>query len=81
MQQQQNPNQPNQPPKKIDPEKIIVDEIRSRIDSYFCIVLRNIRDSIPKVIGHFLVKAIQVLIRSIFNLKGKSSILLVQRIE
>lgn len=52
-------NKFNNPPKKIDPEKIIVDEIRSRIDSYFCIVLRNIRDSIPKIIGHFLVKAIQ----------------------
>jgi len=65
MQQQQQqqtttgPNQQQQPPKKIDPEKIIVDEIRSRIDTYFCIVLRNIRDAIPKVIGHFLVKAIQ----------------------
>jgi len=28
-----------------------VKEIRNRIDSYFKIVIRNVRDSIPKVIG------------------------------
>jgi len=33
-----------------------VKEIRNRIDSYFKIVIRNVRDSIPKVIGHFLVR-------------------------
>jgi len=46
-------------PKKIDPEKLFIDEMRARIDAYFCIVLRNIRDSVPKIIGHFLVKAVQ----------------------
>lgn len=34
--------------------------MRDRIDSYFEIVLRNTRDSVPKVIGFFLVKAVQV---------------------
>ena len=33
--------------------------MRARIDAYFFIVLRNIRDSVPKIIGHFLVKAVQ----------------------
>jgi hypothetical protein len=43
----------------VDPDKLFVDEMRSRIDAYFFIVLRNIRDSVPKIIGHFLVKACQ----------------------
>jgi len=38
---------------------LFVKEIRARIDAYFKIVLRNVRDSIPKVIGYFLVKASQ----------------------
>jgi len=39
--------------------KIFVEELRMRLDSYFRIVIRNIRDSIPKIIGNFLVRAIQ----------------------
>jgi vacuolar protein sorting-associated protein 1 len=39
-------------------DNIFVNEIRSRIDSYFKIVIRNVRDSVPKVIGHFLVRNI-----------------------
>jgi len=42
-----------------NPEKLFIDEMRSRIDAYFCIVLRNIRDTIPKILGNFLVKAVQ----------------------
>jgi dynamin 1-like protein len=38
---------------------LFVREIRARIDAYFKIVVRNVRDSIPKVIGYFLVKATQ----------------------
>lgn len=34
-------------------------ELRARLDTYFRIVVRNIRDSIPKIIGHFLVRAVQ----------------------
>ncbi len=30
-----------------------------RIDAYFKIVVRNVRDSVPKAIGHFLVKQSQ----------------------
>lgn len=33
--------------------------MRTRIDAYFAIVMRNIRDSIPKIIGNFLVKSVQ----------------------
>lgn len=59
-QQQRNPNNPNQPmPKPVDPEKLFIDEMRMRIDAYFAIVLRNIRDTIPKIMGNFLVKAVQ----------------------
>lgn len=36
-----------------------VQEIRARIDAYFRISVRNVRDSIPKAIGFFLVKGSQ----------------------
>ena len=45
--------------KPIDPTKIFVGELRSRMDAYISIVLRNIRDLIPKIIGNFLVTSIQ----------------------
>lgn len=38
---------------------LFVQEIRARIDAYFRLVVRNVRDSIPKAIGFFLVKASQ----------------------
>jgi hypothetical protein len=38
---------------------VFVSEMRKRIDAYFEIVLRNVRDSIPKAIGFFLVKKSQ----------------------
>jgi vacuolar protein sorting-associated protein 1 len=36
-----------------------VKEIRSRIDAYFKIAVRNVRDTVPKTIGYFLVKSSQ----------------------
>ena len=36
---------------------LFVKEIRARIDAYFKLVVRNVRDTIPKAIGYFLVKA------------------------
>ena len=33
-----------------------VNEMRKRIDSYFSVVLRSVKDSVPKAIGFFLVK-------------------------
>ncbi|CAJ1377128.1 unnamed protein product [Effrenium voratum] len=36
-----------------------VQEIRKRLDSYFEVTVRNVRDSIPKAIGYYLVRAVQ----------------------
>jgi len=36
-----------------------VQELRIRIDQYFALVLRNVKDSIPKTIGYFLVRKSQ----------------------
>lgn len=58
----QNPHGQAPPPgpqSKQSRRKIYVDEIRKRIDEYFIIVIRNIRDSIPKAVGFFLVQGIQ----------------------
>ena len=38
---------------------VFVDQLRSRVDNYFSIVLRNVKDSIPKAIGYFLVRKSQ----------------------
>jgi len=38
---------------------LFVKEIRARIDAYFKISVRNVRDTIPKTIGYFLVRASQ----------------------
>ena len=35
---------------------MFVNEIRHRIDEYMRLVLRNVRDTVPKVIGHNLVR-------------------------
>jgi len=54
--QQQPPRQPpvNNMSKS---SNVFVKEIRARIDAYFKISVRNVRDTIPKTIGYFLVKA------------------------
>lgn len=39
-----------------DANAVFVNEVRSRIDAYFSLVIRNVRDSLPKVIGFFLVR-------------------------
>merc|ERR1719399_940368 len=36
-----------------------VTEIRRRLDAYFSLVIRSVRDSVPKSIGYFLVRAVQ----------------------
>mmetsp|Transcript_42765 Transcript_42765/g.118084 ORF Transcript_42765/g.118084 Transcript_42765/m.118084 type:complete len:811 (+) Transcript_42765:75-2507(+) len=36
-----------------------VNEIRKRLDSYFAITVRNVRDSVPKAVGFYLVRAVQ----------------------
>ena len=42
---------------KTDTRSLFVEEIRARIDSYFRLVARNVRDSAPKLIGYFLVRS------------------------
>jgi len=36
-----------------------VTEIRKRLDAYFAITVRNVRDSVPKAIGFYLVRSVQ----------------------
>eukprot|EP00929_Paragymnodinium_shiwhaense_P071766 TRINITY_DN36450_c0_g1_i1.p1 TRINITY_DN36450_c0_g1~~TRINITY_DN36450_c0_g1_i1.p1 ORF type:complete len:679 (-),score=191.76 TRINITY_DN36450_c0_g1_i1:860-2818(-) len=36
-----------------------VQEIRERLNSYFAITVRNVRDCVPKAIGYYLVRAVQ----------------------
>jgi len=36
-----------------------VNEIRKRLDAYFAITVRSVRDSVPKAIGFYLVRAVQ----------------------
>jgi hypothetical protein len=45
--------------KHLSSTTVFVMELRQRIDSYFSLVIRNIRDRVPKTIGHFLVKKCQ----------------------
>ena len=61
--QQMNNNSNNQndlnPDPKFDAKAIFITEIRNRIEAYFKLIVRNLRDSIPKVMGNFLVKEIE----------------------
>ena len=59
---QPNNNQMNneirpQPP--MDAKNIFIKEIRNRIEAYFKLIVRNLRDSIPKIMGNYLVKEIE----------------------
>ena len=49
----------NQPLPPIDGKMIFIKEIRSRIEAYFKLIVRNLRDSIPKIMGNYLVKEIE----------------------
>ena len=46
-----------QPP--VDGKTLFVKEIRNRIEAYFKLIVRNLRDSIPKIMGNYLVKEIE----------------------
>ena len=52
-----NDNNDNYEP--IDAKNIFIKEIRNRIEAYFKLIVRNLRDSIPKIIGNNLVKEIE----------------------
>ena len=47
------------PQSQIDAKNIFIKEIRSRIEAYFKLIVRNLRDSIPKIMGNYLVKEIE----------------------
>jgi hypothetical protein len=42
-----------------DGEKLFISEIRERLNGYFRIVIQVLNDSVPKIIGFFLVKQSQ----------------------
>eukprot|EP00828_Plagiopyla_frontata_P003387 TRINITY_DN1098_c0_g1_i7.p3 TRINITY_DN1098_c0_g1~~TRINITY_DN1098_c0_g1_i7.p3 ORF type:complete len:156 (+),score=34.88 TRINITY_DN1098_c0_g1_i7:179-646(+) len=43
----------------MDANRAFIRELRLRIDAYFDLVVHNVRDTVPKAIGYFLVKASQ----------------------
>lgn len=45
--------------KAVDPTTIYVKEMRARIETYYKLVVRNVRDAVPKIVGCFLVRSIQ----------------------
>ena len=45
--------------KQLSAQNVFVKEIRARIDTYCRIVLRNVRDTVPKTVGYFLGKMSQ----------------------
>ena len=49
----------NNPQPPIDAKNIFINEIRNRIEAYFKLIVRNLRDSIPKIMGNYLVKEIE----------------------
>ena len=55
--QMNNEIRPPQPP--VDGKTLFIKEIRNRIETYFKLIVRNLRDSIPKIMGNYLVKEIE----------------------
>ena len=54
-----NLNNEIKPEPQIDAKTLFIKEIRSRIEAYFKLIVRNLRDSIPKIMGNYLVKEIE----------------------
>lgn len=42
-----------------DSQNVFVQQLRHKIDDYFALVQRNVKDSIPKAVGYFLVRKSQ----------------------
>eukprot|EP00831_Metopus_contortus_P020154 TRINITY_DN1883_c0_g4_i1.p1 TRINITY_DN1883_c0_g4~~TRINITY_DN1883_c0_g4_i1.p1 ORF type:complete len:676 (-),score=161.20 TRINITY_DN1883_c0_g4_i1:57-2084(-) len=57
--QKENEKEKDKERKRMKKTKLFVTELRARLDTYFRIVVRNIRDTVPRLIGHFLVRAVQ----------------------
>ena len=64
-QNNQGPNKNNQdineikPQPPVDAKKLFIKEIRNRIEAYFKLIVRNLRDMIPKIMGNYLIKEIE----------------------
>lgn len=62
------------PGKKGNSNDLLAEELRVRIDKYFFIVVRNLKDSVPKMIGHFLLRkfseSLEVEILNSLNRRG-----------
>ena len=54
-----NNNNEIRPQPQIDAKTIFIKEIRNRIEAYFKLIVRNLRDSIPKIMGNYLIKEIE----------------------
>ena len=68
-----NMNQGMMPQQPQDMKKIFINEIRNRIEAYFKLIVRNLRDSIPKTIGMNLVKSIEENMQiTLYNMLYKS---------
>ena len=52
------PGGPGGPPPQRGGNMYVI-ELRNKIDSYFAICLRSVKDSVPKAIGYFLVRKSQ----------------------
>lgn len=58
-----------------DGERLFIKEIRERLNGYFRIVVQVLNDSVPKIIGFFLVKQSQDTLQMIlFNELNRESI-------
>ena len=55
---QENINEPK-PLQQGEAKKLFIKEIRNRIEAYFKLIVRNLRDMIPKIMGNYLIKEIE----------------------
>ena len=58
LMQNDNSDEVEERKKAIDTNSYLVYELRSKVNIYFNIVVRNLRDAIPKVVGHFFLQKI-----------------------
>ena len=49
----------NQQPNMHEGKSVFIRELRGRVDAYFRLIVRNLRDSIPKALGFTLIKPIE----------------------
>ena len=57
--QQNRANQTHEEPIPVGGRQLLIREIRNRIEAYFKLIVRNLRDAIPKAIGYTLIHAVE----------------------